>query len=409
MKRLISLHLVLILLAGSLTGLAPLSANAIEKKSAKCENGECVDKMIDRLVDLGQVYQKECAPSEGLKDVALTQYYEENGLTEHCWKVITEVNFLEQELQKHQARLEEKMGCQNGDCRAEENEGINNQLAALNKVEKQLACTGPKKADIKKKCPEDLNCALAAGLINAPLAIPSLGMSGYVIEKLTPEKLKILNCHMGDDSCSAQLATGFLKAVANFFEGAWDLLKLAGGKIAEFWKSVRGAEDHSSTSQLALAKASEDPGVFDMLIKDFPGTLKKIWQALVASLKEWMKNDIFCQKWSGAPHFSKCLAPTESFDCISCKAMVNGVCAISGTVLSEIVPAFLTDGIISAAKHGAEGASKIAKIFKISDKGMQAIKESRIGKMAIETASKASQAAKASKTLQIKKLLLEVL
>src|SRR5690606_8655747 len=148
-----------------------------------------------------------------------------------------------------------------------------------------------------------------------------------------------------------------------------------------------------------MAKASEDPGDFQMLLKDFSGTMKKIWEAFVASLKEWMKNDIFCQKWSGVPHFSNCLAPTEDFDCLSCKTLVNGVCALSGAVLAEVVPSFFTGGLTTAAKYGAQGASKIAKLFKVTAKTQKALKSSKIGTLVTKTISKSDEALKLSKSL----------
>lgn len=402
MKQLIALKLSLLLLLSSLSSLGPVSL-AYAGNQSTCENGECIEKIVDRLEDLGSLYQKQCLPKEGVKHSSLEAYHEENGLSEECWKLITEINHLETELQKHQTRLEERLGCQTGDCKLPNQEdSLNSQITALTKVEQNLSCTEPKKQQIRNQCPADMGCALAS---------TALGMGGYVAELMIPEKSKPKNCHLGDDSCMTQLATGFIKAAMSFFEGAWGLLKLAGRKtgekMTEFWNWVRGAEDHSSTSQLAMAKASEDPGVFDMLVNDFPGTMKKMWTALVASLKEWLKTDIFCQKWSGVPHLSKCEKPTESFDCIPCKAMVNGLCAVSGTIVAEVIPAFLTGGLITAAKHGVNGASKIAKLFKVSNKSMEAIKNSRVAKVAMEASTKVDDVLKVSKGVKAAKVAVE--
>lgn len=382
MKKLISLKLALILLLSSLSSLAPVST-ALAQKQSTCENGECIEGILDRLEDLGAIYQRECLPSEGLKR-DLASYHEENGLTEKCWKLITEINYLENELTKHQNRLEERLGCQGGNCNLpNQGDSLNSQLTALTKVEQQMSCTIPKKQQIKRQCPSDMNCVLLSS---------ALGAGGYLAELIVPQRSKPKGCHLGNDSCMTQLATGFLRAAISFFEGAWGILKFVGKKAKEkmgqFWNWVRGAENHSSTSQLAMAKASKDPGVFDMLLKDFPGTMKKIWSGLVGALKEWLKTDIFCQKWSGVPRFSKCLEPTESFDCIPCKTMVNGLCAVSGVIVAEVVPAFLTGGLLTAAKHGANGAVKLAKLFKVSNKSAQAIKNSRIGKATIQASNK---------------------
>lgn len=401
MKKLISLKLAFVFFLTALSSLGPVSI--AYANSSSCENGECIEKMIDKLEDLGAVYSKQCLPSQGSK-ANLEKYHLENGITEECWKIITEINHLESELQKHQTVLEQKLGCESGDCKLPNAESsINSQLTALTKVEQNLSCTEPKKQAIRNQCPADLNCALIS---------TAMGVGGYLAEMLVPSNAKPKGCNLGNDSCATQLATGFLKAAMNFFEGAWDLLKMAGKaagkKMGQFWNWVKGGENHSSTTQLAMAKASEDPGVFDQLLKDFPGTMKKIWAAFVGSLKEWMKTDIFCQKWSGVPHFSTCTQPTESFDCLPCKTMVNGMCAITGTLVAEIVPSFLTGGLTTAAKYGAQGAVKIAKMFKISNAGMKAVKASRVGKMAMQAATKVDDVLRVTKGLKAAKVAIDI-
>lgn len=390
MRSLLSLILSLLILM-------PPTTSQASPKDATCENGECVEKIVDRLEDLSALYNESCLPPSNVNQ---QEYYEEKGITEECWKIVTEINHLEDKLQKHQNRLEAKLGCQSGDCNLpNQEESLNAQLADLSKVEQNLSCTEPKKQQVRASCGQDLTCVLAAS---------ALGIGGFVAEYMLPEKAKPKGCHLGNDSCATQLATGFLKAVVSFFEGAWDLLKTAGKyagkKMKEFWNWVSGAEDHSSTSQLALAKASKDDGVFKMLIKDFPGTMKNIWQALVGSLKEWLKTDIFCQKWEGVPRFSKCLEPAVSYDCISCKSMVTGLCAVSGTLLAEIVPSFLTGGLLTAAKYGVNGAVKIAKGFRVSGKGLAAIKASRVAKMALQASTKVDDVLRLSKGLKAAKI-----
>ena len=401
MKKLVSLKLALVFFLSAVSSLGQVSVAYAQ--SSTCENGECVERLIDKLEDLGAVYSKQCLPSQGAK-ANLDKYHLENGITEECWKIITEINHLESELQKHQNALEQRLGCESGDCKLPNaGQSLNSQLTALTKVEENLSCTEPKKQAIRNQCPADLNCALIS---------TAMGVGGYLAEMLVPANAKPKGCNLGDDSCATQLATGFLKAAMSFFESAWDLLKMAGKaagkKMKQFWNWVSGAENHSSTSQLAMAKASEDPGVFDQLMKDFPGTMKKIWAAFVGSLKEWMKTDIFCQKWSGVPHFSKCVTPTDNFDCLPCKTMVNGMCAITGTLVAEIVPSFLTGGLTTAAKYGAQGAVKIAKMFKISSKGMKAVKASRVGKLAVQASTKVDDVLRLSKGIKAAKVAVDV-
>lgn len=397
MKKFISFQLVLVFLLSSFSG--AFAQTKSKKASSGCENGECIEGLVKKLENLSKVYRSQCLP-KNIKQSQIEQWHEEHGFTEECWKYITEINHLESQLQKHKSNLESRLGCENGECKSPKSPGddISSQLNNLAKLEQQVSCTEPKKAQIRRQCPSDMTCVMMS---------TALGVGGYLAELLVPENSKPKGCHLGNDSCVTQLATGFLKAAFTFFEGAWDLLKLAGKKtkeaLGDFWNWVTDAEDHSSTSQLAMAKASQDEGVFDMLVNDFPGTMKKIWQALVASITEWLKTDIFCQKWSGVPHFSQCLQPTDSFDCIPCKTMVSGLCAVTGTLVAEVVPAFLTGGLLTAAKHGVNGASKIAKVFKVSSKGLSALKKTKLGQTAVATANKADDVLRLTKSLQVAK------
>lgn len=166
MKRLISLKLVLILLLSSVSPFISISpAQAQNSNQSTCENGECVDGMIDRLQDLGAIYQRECLPSEDMRR-DLEEYYKQNGLSEKCWKLITEINHLENQLQRHQTRLEERLGCQGGNCNFSfQDQSLGGQLSALTKVEQNLSCTEPKKkGDQSKMSSGDELCS---GLLSA--------------------------------------------------------------------------------------------------------------------------------------------------------------------------------------------------------------------------------------------------
>ncbi|MCM2350286.1 MAG: hypothetical protein NDI69_09700 [Bacteriovoracaceae bacterium] len=382
-RRFISIKLVLVL------GLTSLGLHFPAVKAAsnidKCEKGECVPALLDRLKNLGTKYQQECLP-KGKIPPNLEAYHRAHGLSESCWKYITEINYLESKLLRVQNQLETKAGCSNGNCQLPaEAENLKLNLNQFSHVGEELSCTEPRKIAVQKQCPDDLNCVLASSALSLA-SLPAGAMGGYVAEQFLPEKNKIKNCHLGNDSCVTQLGTAFFKATMTYLSGAWDLLKIAGStagkKMGEFWDWVSGAENHTSTSQLALAKASEDPSVFQALIDDFPGTMKKIWQTFVASIKDWLKTSIFCEKWQGAPHLGKCLKPADSYDCLPCKTLVTGLCGISGTLVAEVVPNFLAGGLITAVKHGAKGAAKISKLFKVSKSSIKAVQASSLSKTA---------------------------
>lgn len=350
-------------------------AHSWAKASTSCLNGECIPSLINKLQNLSQLYQKECFP-KGQIPSNLETYYETHGLSEQCWKYITEINHLDKELDQKQSQLSARIDCSQGQCQTLAN--TPESLKNLQSINQELSCTPTKKQKVQNECTGDLTCVFATSV----LSLSSMGAGGFVAEKLLPQNYKPKNCNLANDSCITQLATSFLKAATTYFSAVWDVLKMAGNaagkKMTEFWNWVSGAEKHSSTSQLAMAKASEDPSVFQALLDDFPGTMIKIWQTFVASIKEWLKSSIFCQKWEGVPHFGKCLQPTNSYDCLPCKTLLTGMCGISGTIVAEIVPSFLTGGLVSAVKHGAQGAAKIAKLFKVSAQGMLAVKKTSL-------------------------------
>lgn len=360
-------------------------------------------ELLTKLENLGKLYQQQCLP-KGKQPADLEAYHLANGLSEKCWKYITEINHLDSLLIKYQNQLEAQASCKNGACKLPADSNLTQQLNQIGKVEQELSCTEPKKKSILKQCPADLECVAASSALSLA-SLPIAGIGGYLAEQFLPDKNKIANCHLGKDSCVTQLATAFFKSTMTYLDGAWNLLKSAGKatskKMNEFWNWVIGAENHTSTSQLALAKASEDPGIFQAFLDDFPGTMKKIWSTFVLSIKEWLKNSIFCQKWEGSPHLSKCLIPTNSYDCLSCKTLVTGMCGISGTIVAEIVPSFLAGGLVTAVKHGAQGAARISKLFKVSKASINTIKASNLGKNAGRV-SKVITATKAVATLSLK-------
>ncbi len=368
------------------------STTATFNPEKDCKEGKCVDGLILKLETLeAEGYKKGCLPKgKNLTEAQLKAHFEKNPMSESCWGIFIDMENTRNKLLSVKRWLESEECAQTGKClqnKRSADVGINGiGLEAIGAVEEKLSCTPEKKKEVHNKCGSDALCAITAS---------ALTVAGPIGDILMPSSMKKSGCSAGQDSCMVQMATAFVKSIFSFFEGIWDLLKGAGkyvGKKAkEFWNWVTDAEDASSSAQLAMAKASEEEGVFQMLRKDFGGTMKKIWTGLVEAIKQWIQNDVFCQKWSGTPHFSKCLQPSTDVACVPCKTMISGLCNAVGYIAAEIIPAFVTGGMVTAAKYGAQGASKIAKGFKVSQKLVSAVKKS---KMAESVASKVSAAKK---------------
>ncbi|MBY0517473.1 MAG: hypothetical protein K2P81_11215 [Bacteriovoracaceae bacterium] len=381
MKRSISLLLAVILLLPSF--ILPASAGAPQPTSASfnvdrdCKNGKCIESLIDLAkAKSTQARGEGCLPPEDEKDQA--HWFENNPMSVDCFKLVKEIEEIYVKLEVIQAHFSGQMlDDQERMCREEKQNSILNleNLRDIEKANAQASCTPARKKEVSQRCAGDTTCVLANS------AVPFLGT---LVNKILPANKRSTNCSAGKDNCLVQLATAFAKSVFSFFEGAWGLLKAAGKGIAnagkKFWNWVTGAEKQSSTAQLAAAKASEEEGIFKQLIHDFPGTMSRMWAGLTGAINEWLANDIFCQEWAGVPRASKCNRPAQGFACTDCKTMINGLCAISGVIVAEIVPAFLTGGLVTCAKYGVSAASKVSKLFKVSAATTRAIKASRVAK-----------------------------
>lgn len=356
MKKFLSLTLAFILL------LQTVPVMADEETSIE---------LVQKLSVLNEMFSLKCLP-KGVKKENLNSYYEKNGLTEECWRIMSEVNEGEIKLQQLRMQEEQTIKCESG-CSSVEKLLSHAGLVDIEKIRGQLSCTEEKKQENLKNCASDSLCVLESS---------AMLVGGYAVDHFFPKFAKPKNCDLGNDSCVTQIVTEFLRALFGLFKSMWSGLKAAGTYIEEktvqFWDFVTNAEDHSSTSQLALAKASEDEGIFKELINDFPGTVSKIWEGLSGALKHWMKTDIYCKKWSGVAHFSECLQPLESFDCMSCKQFLVGTCGFIGVLGKEILTAFFTGGLLTAAKHGIEGSQTIAKVLKTSKALQESIKKVKV-------------------------------
>lgn len=373
---------------------APAAAPVAADPAKDCADGKCVDELTGLIeAKAAQAKKDKCLPPAAVKNQA--KWFEENTLSLGCFRQLKELDELVARLQKLQAQLSGQL-LASGEvaCRADGTEAPFDlsRLGQLDKVAASLSCTEARKKEIWGRCGSDASCVLVAS---------ALSVAGPFAEKILPKGLSTKGCSATNDNCLTQLALGFVKSAFNFFEGAWGLLKKAGTGIAntakDFWGWVSGAEAQSSTAQLAAATASEDEGIFQQLKKDFTGTMAKLWTGLLATIKHWLANSMFCQEWSGKPQFSTCKRPAQGLDCTECKAMITGMCALTGVLVSEVIPAFITGGIVTILKHGVSGASKASKLIKVSVASSNAIKRSKIASMVLRPATVVTQALRTSK------------
>lgn len=344
-----------------------------------CPYGECFEALVSEADQLKEeAFSNGCIPRElDLNTIEIDTYLDNNIISETCLRIIARLDYNQEKIELTLAYLD---GILAEDAECSELAGADidlGDLSGLSDVNARLACTDQIKEAQRRECANDFKCALSSILSTLTGPIGSL----VGLDTVGGE-----SCDSTQDSCLIQLATGFVKGAELFFEGTWELLKMAGRGIrnglSNMWDWMRGAEDHSSTAQLAAAQASEDEGVFRQLIDDFPGTMARAWEGLTEALGIWMKENVFCQRWEGLPYYSECLEPAIGFDCLSCKQKINGLCGISGIFIAEIVPAFITGGLITSIRYGASGAAAIARSISVSSASMSRIKNSPLASYA---------------------------
>ncbi len=344
----------------------------------ECKNGKCVEGLMD-LADAKTIQARKdgCLPPTGTQNE--TAWFEDHPMAPACLIQIKQIEEIQVKLQKVQTHYANAIeDDQEQMCRAEEaNIGIDlRNQRDIAKVAASAACSKAKQQQTAQRCAGDSLCALMSS------ATPYLG--AVVANKIIPANKRSGNCSARGDNCLVQMSTAFVKSVFGLFGGAWDLLKSAGRAVLNgvkntakrFWGWVTGAENKSSTSQLAAARASKNDGIFQQLKNDFFGTMGKLWAGMVGALNHWISNDIFCQEWAGTPRFSECKRPANGIACTNCKTVINGICAISGVIISEVIPAFLTGGLVTAAKYGVSAASRLSKLVRVSAASQRAVRNS---------------------------------
>jgi len=223
-----------------------------------------------------------------------------------------------------------------------------------------LSCSEEEKARTSASCAKEVGCAVGSSLLG-------VASSGYELLAQFIPSLPT-DCINSDNNCMTHIVTALLKSVWSLITGVWDLIKMAGSwagdRIVDLYHWAVGAEDATTNAQLAVDQLSESQ--FDQIKRDPVAFFKNLFNVLWEGIKEWLKTDIFCEQWQGAPHFGTCVKPYTDFDCMSCRTMIAGTCAAAGVIVAEVVPSFLTGGGLAAVKWGSKGASGFAKFIKAS-------------------------------------------
>lgn len=361
----------------------------------ECAEGECVELVIEQFQATHKLAKdNNCLPEEGSTTEQAEDFYKSTLLSEDCVSYLRKLKELEDHLKMMEAELVTHLEGENGRCDPEnpEDEILTGDIThAVAGDSPELQCTEERKEEVKSTCGRDLACVAKATFRTISFGIPLHLLQG----KITEESNRATGEGCGDynDNCIYQLASGFGSAVAALWEGgkflaqaAWSGIK---GAAVSTWDWLTGNEEATSNTALAMAEASEDEGVFAAILADPLGSLSKAWEGLMSMMGHWLSHDVFCQKWEGLAHESECKEPYTGFECMSCRSMINGGCNVIGVALAEVVPAFLTGGLVTAVKWGAKGGVTLARSLKLSSRTRNLLKNSNLAQMSGNAAKKA--------------------
>jgi hypothetical protein len=234
--------------------------------------------------------------------------------------------------------------------------GMQVQSLTVLEVAKEASCTDEEKKKNSSLCNEEVMCSIASTVFTGTIGFAE--MLG----------LKPQNCLSSQNSCVTNIISTLVESLLSLVTGIWDLLghfvDWTKDKLNEFWNYVSQVEDKTSDAQHLINNMSENDlkQVQDDPIQWITNLAGNMWQGL----KQWMKDDIFCEKWSGFPRKSQCLQPSSGFECMSCRTMISGTCSVAGVVLAEILPAFISGGTACLVARAASGADEFAAFIKAS-------------------------------------------
>ncbi|MCR9205191.1 MAG: hypothetical protein NXH75_11470, partial [Halobacteriovoraceae bacterium] len=348
----------------------------------ECEEAKCIEENISNyklLTDVGK--RHDCFPPEASTQEQIEEYYSTTMLNENCVRILAKLKEANDWWENAEATIKSHLEEQSVNCNPEDRtpgSGVvtEDMVGVLSEDEGNApTCTEERKKEVKEKNKDELMCIAKATFSFSAFST----IADYVTGGIGDDKNSSGDeCSDYGDNCLYQLASGFGNALWALWEGGKFLAQAAWSGIKNVavntWDSIWGNEEKTSNTGLALAEASEDDGVLSALLEDPLGSMKKMWDGLMGMLGHWLSDDVFCQKWSGVPHQSECTEPFTSFACMSYGSMIKGGCHIVGWAIAEIVPAFLTGGIVSAVKWGAKAGKALAKAIPVSSAVRTALK-----------------------------------
>lgn len=227
-------------------------------------------------------------------------------------------------------------------------------------VSQKVSCTNEEKLAKKASCVESLACNTLRSIQSIKPVLPYLlrfGVSRYVnnvVENKGYDKTSCLDSSRSD--CLTEIWSSFAANILATGKSLWSLIKKGGSALFGMtdYISKKGDEAH-------VAMVQKESSIRQFISDPF-GWISDFMNKVKYSVQSWMKSSVFCQKWEGVPHMSRCEEPLESMDCMECTSVANATCAAMGVVASELGIAALTAGLGNVASAGLKFSPKLLSV-----------------------------------------------
>ncbi len=220
-----------------------------------------------------------------------------------------------------------------------------------------------------QSCGQEIACSITSTLMGPVLA-------GYLSLTGGSSNAGKRQCLSSENDCLTNVLTSLVDYLISSVKAVWSLLGMGVDWVTEkgkdFWGWVTNAEDETSKTQEAIQNLSDRD--IKEIEEDSEGWFKKTLTGITSMLNEWIKTEVFCEKWSGAPNFSTCQQPMKGWDCLGCGTMINGMCRMAGPAIGLIAETVLTGGALAVISKGAKGVKAGIAAMKSSPKYMATIK-----------------------------------
>lgn len=259
---------------------------------------------------------------------------------------VLEENPTSQEDPRSVAQSSDCNGVISEDSSVEQAEDLSDDLSA---AASSMQCTEKDREDVLAACAPDLSCNLARSVATAVDKVAPSFVSNRVRDGI---ELSLSGSGISDSSscmdseqsdCLTEVVTSF---VANIV-GTYNTLKDVAATVG---RSIWGLKDYLFKKSDDLHQAANSTTSEISKFIDSPWLyIKDKFMGMKNAVDNWIKSEVFCQKWDGAPHIGTCVEPLESYGCLNCNDGLNAFCAGAGLFASEAVIAIGTAGTLTAA------------------------------------------------------------